>query len=43
LLEIVEIETDTTDAPTQTELDHFFDGKIQTEHLINDELERYEK
>ncbi|CAG8853164.1 11422_t:CDS:2, partial [Gigaspora margarita] len=43
LSEIVEIATNTIDTLVQTEMDHFYNGEIRIEHLIDDELEHYEK
>ncbi|CAG8784370.1 40742_t:CDS:2, partial [Gigaspora margarita] len=43
LSKIVEMATNTIDTLVQTKIDCFYDGEIQIEHLIDDELERYEK
>ncbi|CAG8545682.1 43880_t:CDS:2, partial [Gigaspora margarita] len=39
LSEMIDIVTKNIDTPVQTEMDHFYDREIQTEHLIDDELE----
>ncbi|CAG8746061.1 11012_t:CDS:2, partial [Gigaspora rosea] len=41
--EMIEVIANTIDAPMQTEMDRFFDGNIQTDYLVYNELERYDK
>ncbi|CAG8845933.1 24026_t:CDS:2, partial [Gigaspora margarita] len=43
ILDVFEMATNTIDTLVQTEMDCFYDGKIRIEHLIDDELECYEK
>ena len=40
---MIEVTANTIDAPMQTEMDQFFDGNIQTDYLVYNELERYDK
>ncbi|CAG8803242.1 17759_t:CDS:2, partial [Gigaspora margarita] len=43
LSEMIVMVTDNIDTSVQTEMDHFYDEEIQTEHLIDDEFECYKK